>query len=64
MLTAFCLTTGLTFCKRIMSQKEKSLILEIGGGFGGLGYYLHKINANCTYIDLDIPRTLLLQNIF
>ena len=63
-VNSFLFNYRANFCKRIMSQKEKSLILEIGGGFGGLGYYLHKINANCTYIDLDIPENLVVTEYF
>ena len=52
------------FCKKLFAQEQKTTILEIGGGFGGLGYYLHKIGTNCTYIDLDIPENLVVTEYF
>lgn len=32
-------------------------IAEIGGGFGGLAYYLLRDRPNITYIDFDVPET-------
>ena len=63
-VNSFLFNYRANFCKRLMPQNKKSLILEIGGGFGGLGYYLHKINTNCTYIDLDIPENLVVTEYF
>lgn len=52
------------FCKKILPKDRKSVILEIGGGFGGLGHYLQKTKTNCTYIDLDIPENLVVTEYF
>ena len=48
-----------------LNQKsENNKILEIGGGYGKLAYYLLKNISNYTYIDLDIPETLTLASFF
>ncbi|MCK4662953.1 MAG: putative sugar O-methyltransferase [Bacteroidales bacterium] len=36
------------------------IIAEIGGGYGGLAYYLLRDNKDLTYIDFDLPETLVL----
>lgn len=63
-VNSFLFNYRANFCKKITQNKTKSLIMEIGGGFGGLGYYLHKIKTNCTYIDLDIPENLIVTEYF
>ncbi len=45
-------------------KSEKNKILELGGGYGKLAYYLLKNINNYTYIDLDIPETLTLASYF
>lgn len=45
-------------------KSEKNTILELGGGYGKLAYYLLKNINNYTYIDLDIPETLTLASYF
>lgn len=42
----------------------KPVVAEIGGGFGGIAYYLFKIGFNGTYLDFDIPETLILAEYF
>ncbi len=43
---------------------EKPIVLEIGAGFGGIAYYLFKTGFNGTYLDFDIPETLVLAQYF
>ena len=43
---------------------EKSVVVEIGGGFGGIAYYLFKIGFSGTYFGFDIPETLILAEYF
>jgi len=43
---------------------EKPVVLEIGAGFGGIAYYLFKNGFNGTYLDFDIPDTLILAQFF
>ena len=52
------------FIQDIATIKNNSKILEIGGGYGKLAYYLLKNISNYTYIDLDIPETLTLASYF
>jgi hypothetical protein len=45
---------------KIASQTKKEVILEIGGGYGGLAHHLGNIlNKKSTYIILDFPEMLL-----
>ena len=47
-----------------LNFKKKNKIIELGGGYGKLAYYLLKNISNYTYIDLDIPETLTLASFF
>jgi putative sugar O-methyltransferase len=49
-----------TIINRLVGKKFTTHILEIGGGFGGLGYYLMRDNINATYIDCDLPENMAL----
>ncbi len=44
----------------ITSAPKKNTILEIGGGYGGLAYFLNKSIPELTYIDLDLPENMAL----
>ena len=50
----------LYFADLLMSriQNSNENILEIGGGYGGLVYFLKKIGFNGTYFNIDLPETL------
>jgi hypothetical protein len=37
-----------------------TIIAEIGGGYGGMAYYLLRDRENITYIDFDVPESLAL----
>jgi putative sugar O-methyltransferase len=39
-------------------------ILEIGGGYGGLAYYLIRLYPNSEYVIVDIPESLLFSAIY
>jgi putative sugar O-methyltransferase len=41
-----------------------AVVLEIGGGFGGLGYQLKKLNPSVKYIALDLPENTMLQSYY
>ncbi len=45
----------------ILSQlsQQRSCILEIGGGYGGLAHHLSNILKNACYVIVDLPETLL-----
>ncbi len=40
-------------------SKQRRLMLEIGGGYGGVAHHLSNICRNTTYILVDLPETLL-----
>jgi len=45
-------------------DKNHNRILELGGGYGHLAYYVLKKVKNFTYIDFDLPETLTLASYF
>jgi hypothetical protein len=47
---------------RIMRQliSEQAFVAEIGGGFGGMAYYLLRDRPRLTYLDFDLPESLAL----
>lgn len=45
----------------ILKNKRNPTILEIGGGYGGLLIQLLKRKFNFTYINIDLPETLLIS---
>lgn len=45
-------------------DKNDNKILELGGGYGHLAYYVLKKIKNFTYIDFDLPETLTLASYF
>lgn len=53
--------------KRYLSKEvldNKSLIIDIGGGYGILGYMLKKINFKGTYILVEFPEQLIVSQYF
>jgi putative sugar O-methyltransferase len=45
--------------KRLLPKgKKRKIVLDIGGGWGGLGYLVLKNIPNVTYISIDIPTTI------
>ena len=58
--------TGAAFqhycAQRISSELglERSFVAEIGGGFGGMAYYLLRDRADLTYLDFDVPESIAL----
>jgi len=42
----------------------QSTVVEIGGGFGNMAYYLLKADATIKYVDFDIPESLALTAYF
>jgi putative sugar O-methyltransferase len=39
-------------------------VVELGGGYGGLAYYLNRDNPSVTYIDFDLPEMLALATYY
>ena len=46
------------YIKNLMKKEKCPVIVEIGSGFGGVGYYLMASGAGCKYIAFDLPETL------
>jgi len=49
---------------QLLSKVEKPVILEIGGGFGGLAYNLLSKNEDITYIGVDLPENVMIQSYY
>ena len=45
-------------------DSESATIAEIGGGFGGMAYYLLRNRQQLTYLDFDLPETIALASYF
>ncbi len=43
---------------------ETAIVVEIGGGFGGMAYYLLRDRPGVTYIDFDVPESIALTSYF
>ncbi|MEV4782194.1 putative sugar O-methyltransferase [Burkholderia sp. LMU1-1-1.1] len=50
-----------TIIARLIRGKEHKTVLELGGGFGGLGHFLMRDNPDLTYIDVDLPENMALS---
>jgi hypothetical protein len=51
---------------RIVSllDSESATVAEIGGGFGGMAYYLLRDRPRVTYIDFDVPESIALTSYY
>ena len=49
---------------RLGATTHNPLILEIGGGFGGLAYHLKRLVPQARYIIIDIPESLVFSAIY
>ena len=45
-------------------RKERQIAVELGGGFGGLAYYLIRDNPQVTYVDFDLPEAMALASYY
>ncbi|MBJ7309768.1 putative sugar O-methyltransferase [Rugamonas sp. CCM 8940] len=50
-----------TIISRLIRGEGHTAVLELGGGFGGLGHFLMRDNSNFTYIDVDLPENMALS---
>lgn len=48
----------------LLPQGQKSIVLELGGGFGGMAYFLLRDNPRVTYADFDLPEALALASYY
>jgi putative sugar O-methyltransferase len=47
-----------------LSGSEKITVAEIGGGFGGMAYYLLRDRPGVTYLDFDMPESIALTSYY
>jgi hypothetical protein len=47
-----------------MIDSERATIAEIGGGFGGMAYYLLRDRPNVSYCDFDVPESIALSSYY
>jgi len=52
------------YFRRLLCEVETPVVLEIGGGFGGLGFHLLRRGGPIKYIGLDLPENILLQTYY
>jgi hypothetical protein len=52
------------YFNQLLSNIRNPIILEIGGGFGGLAYQIRKLNPEIKYIGFDLPENILLQSYY
>lgn len=46
------------------SEAERRVIIELGGGFGGMSYYFNRDSKNKVYVDIDLPENLALASFY
>jgi hypothetical protein len=47
-----------------MASRQEKIVVELGGGFGGLAYYLIRDNPQVTYLDFDLPEATALASYY
>jgi len=48
----------------LVRSPQKAAVVELGGGFGGLGFYLERDNPQFTYVDFDLPEAIALASYY
>lgn len=48
----------------LLAKIERPIVLDLGGGFGGLGHQLAAHNAGTVYMDFDLPENLMVASYF
>jgi hypothetical protein len=47
-----------------VANSNKPIVVEIGGGFGGMAYYLLRDCPDVTYVDFDLPESIALTSYY
>jgi len=47
--------------RMLLKKRENPIVMELGGGFGGMAYYLMRDVPHGTYIGVDLPENAALQ---
>jgi hypothetical protein len=48
----------------LMSSLKSQIVVELGGGFGGLAYFLVRDNPEATYVGFDLPEATALSSYY
>jgi hypothetical protein len=48
----------------LVGSREEQTVVELGGGFGGLAYYLMRDHPQMTYVDFDLPEATALASYY
>jgi putative sugar O-methyltransferase len=48
----------------LLPSSGSGTVIELGGGFGGMAYFLLRNNPRATYIDFDLPEALALASYY
>lgn len=49
---------------RLLCDVQNPVVIEIGGGFGGLAYHLLRCRSSIKYIGFDLPENILIQTYY
>jgi putative sugar O-methyltransferase len=52
------------YAKKLIGEINRPVIAEIGGGYGGFGYFAVKLNPGSCYINFDLPENLMIASYF
>ncbi len=53
-----------SFAKDLLSDTRHPIVAELGGGYGGLAYFIMQQVPNSTYINFDLPENLIISAYF
>jgi putative sugar O-methyltransferase len=53
-----------TAIARLIRRNDHRTVVELGGGYGGMAYYLCRDNQKMTYIDFDLPENVALASYY
>ncbi len=49
-----------TEVNRLAADEDRAVVVELGGGYGGMAYFLIRDSDKTTYVDFDLPENLAL----
>jgi putative sugar O-methyltransferase len=49
-----------TVLNRLVAEADRPTVVELGGGYGGMAYFLVRNSPKTTYVDFDLPENLAL----
>jgi putative sugar O-methyltransferase len=49
---------------KLLTDVQKPVVIEIGGGFGGLAHHLLRCRPSIRYVGFDLPENLLIQTYY